>query len=918
MGNNATSISAASSPIYVPSTASATPTPAAVVATSPTLDVPLTFGALEDQAAETYEEFWAHFHTPTLSATNLPSALQSPRILTSHVNSTQPELGWLTSTQTAAGNTTADRENVPPGLYATTTETSHPPVASRMRRKRRATSPAIGERKKKSIKRKQKSRAADTAPGFLPDPNVNPWASSSSRPHADSSTRQYPRPTFIPLAPSSLPINQTPYDFHTRPSSFATSFFHRPNDSGSYPTPHRGSGSSSTPAPSRLSRATPGPQQSPTHTTTLPSPSLASRGSEAASASIPMNVDWPEDSQEAREILESSLLVPPRGQDVSMESGSLPSSGTVSDSRRRLRDILSDPRSLDNSPRTSRRSTAEDVAEDGEINRLRYGRDRQGLGWRGGEYFGHDEGLEGYTLPPIESSGWQEREAEYSWSSRAGGETTLRTSYVRSGGRSPDDREARTPRGLARKDADARRASYVSRTPYSRRASPAPRAQRGPNQHARQSPTAPPTPSNRIHSLDIFDVGDDDNLPEAVRRGGVAIEGDDERPTPISRDGDPEVHRHDPEAHLRGLSDDWVQEVWADPSGTSITLNTFNPRFTRSYGANRRAASDLRRSITHITGESNFLVIAPDQAADYRGRGPVEWAVTGLTREGVARLLRRRVWSFKYISFFPRRRVLELPRWLLAVEGFLDDNVANIERAIRSTFERPQVRQRIEQMIRANPEYSRVPTAEAFRRIMATLRVTVYTLDNETVVANIYLRSPTQSVKVWRRWIQELRELTFGSYRTAIARVRRVSSCAGCLGVDHPSHLCPFPRMAGWNGPEAAGGSAYSADGRELRGRQTTTGPPPSSSDHPPQRRQRYQPPYGQESAQAGPSRAGNSHGAREWDNQELEHGRERGRDRGRDGDNVRGRGGPQRRARKDASRQPWGGRDSYRKDGRR
>ncbi|RDX39616.1 hypothetical protein OH76DRAFT_1490966 [Lentinus brumalis] len=292
--------------------------------------------------------------------------------------------------------------------------------------------------------------------------------------------------------------------------------------------------------------------------------------------------------------------------------------------------------------------------------------------------------------------------------------------------------------------------------------------EQSPNARRRTAETA--DSARRANNLDVFDVGDDDNLPDAVRRGGTTLDGEDESPTPIPLEGDSEVHRHDPEAHLRGLSDNWIQAVWADPMDTSITLSTFNPRYTRSYGTNKRTASDLRRFISQITGEADFLVIAPDQALDYRGRGPVEWAITRLSREGVECLLRRRVWSFQSITFFPHRRSLDNPRWLLALEGFLEDNTGNIEAAVRSTFERPQVRQRIEQMIRANPEFNAIPTNEVFCRIMSTLRVTVYTLDNETVVANVFLRSPTQSLRVWRRWIQELRDLSFGSYHMAIAR----------------------------------------------------------------------------------------------------------------------------------------------------
>ncbi len=908
-----------SSPIYVPSTASATPTPAGGM--SLMQNAPLTFGAQVNYSADSYEEFWAHFGTPVITDTNLPSALQSPPVLAPLINTMQYVPAWPTSTprsdQTSTLNT-QNLENFPP---LPSTLESHPPVADRLRRKRRrGLSPVSGERAKKAARRKGKGKAnartTIAADGAAVAPALtNPWASDTGR-HTDERRQTSAAISPFSLPPSSLPSShQTPYTDFTRSGSASTSFYGRLNNSGSYPTPHRTSDISTTP---RANLSTNLSQQSQLPAAVTSSNRQPGRSGALSEAPSSRTGDWSANVPPELEAPVESLLNLSSMRDVSMDEVSRRSEASNGDARRRLWGILSNSRSMDNGSRASRRSTVEDAEEEGELSGLPY---ETSFATR--SYVRHSSSRfepypQGSNAPlPTGLSIGRERGEDSQWSERRGWRNEpLRSIPGHADGQARDERDNYAYRYTDRDESTGRRAPLDF--PY---IPPDPSMPRQPRLQPHANQGAPPIspPSNRLHSLDVFDIGDDDNLPEAVRRGGAATEGEDERPTPISREGDPEVHRQDPEAHLRGLSDDWIQEVWSDPAGTSITLSMFNPHFTRSYGANRRAASDLRRSITQITGETNFLVIAPDQAADFRGRGPVEWAVTGLSREGVDRILRRRVWSFRYITFFPRRRALNIPRWLLAVEGFLDDNTANIERAIRSTFERPQVRQRIEQMIRANPEFLGIPTNEAFRRIMSSLRVTVYTLDNETVVANIFLRSPTQSVKVWRRWIMELRDLTFGSFHTAIARVRRVSTCAGCLGVDHPTHLCPFPRMQGWNGPESAGGLSYSVDGRERRGRETTTTIPPSTDPHS-QRRQRNQPRYGTDNAQAGPSRARGSQGMRDWEDAGYDHGRENGRGRGRERDQERpwDRNGTQRRGRKDNSRPPRGGRDAFNRDSRR
>lgn len=765
---------------------------------------------------------------------------------------------------------TGGDENLPPPPFS---PDSHPPVTSRLRKRRRGVSPAFGERQKKTARWKGKARAEPSKMSDIADTaTMNPWALNSGGQEGATQTLNAP-PRPHSLSPLSLvSSNHTPYDGLSRTGSHSTSFYTRLNDSASYPTPHQVCDS-----PLPPSSAT-GTRDVSMLSPPSPTASIALRQAHPRASPSPeqaMEVDRDDDVTLAGVITsERPLSSAPLRNDFNADE-LLRTSSPVANVQRLPRDRLSDPGSSSTRPSVYRSPTVEDLPEEGEL----YG------AWRSSD----NEARSRTPGNPFIFGSARREHTSSSWTSQTRTITALpSSSRMSSGNRSTVDHEPR------------RSQRVPSGGDHSGRG-PAP-AQDAPRLHrlhdsqdsSANSATTSMASSDRIHSLDVFDVGDDANLPDAVRRGGTILDGDEERPTPIPHDGDPEVHRHDPEAHLQGMSDTWVQEVWADPSGTSITLNTFNPRFTRSYGTNSRTALDLRRTITLITGESSFRVIAPDLASGYRGRGPVEWAITGLSSDGVDRILRRRVWSFNSITFFPRRRALDNPRWLLALEGFLEDDADNIGAAVRSTFERPQVRQRIEQMIRANPEFNHTPMAEAFRRVMSTLRITIYKLDNETVVANVFLRPPTLSVRVWRRWIQELRGLTFGSFHTAVARVRRISSCAGCLGVDHPSHLCPFTHMPGWNGPETAGGADYSVDGRERRGRQQMESV--------------------LENSRPGSSSARTAGGEGDW----RDNGHARERAAGRDRYHDQGRSGPPRRGRKDTPGQLKYGRDSYRREVRR
>ncbi len=786
-------------------------------------------------------------------------------------------------------------------------------MASRYRKKRRGTSPPPGERARKIAKRRNKGKEVERTPRVQQDEILtNPWASTFLSANAPGPSSQ----TISLLTPSPLPsssfgsVNHTPYSDFTRRASSTTTFYRRMNESASYPTPHRTSPSLDTATPSatqglaqplaslaELDEQTTGARETllverRTSTRTRHTGSNAQEDASHCSPATTNSAARRQSSFHDTPMSISPLLEDDQSLDVHHSERALSSTPDLSELRER----------------TYQSPTVEDIPEDGEIDEDR-----------------HVEETAWGPAFPRGSSSYIDRRLPLS---------------MRSFQYNPDYEGAGHPRRFFEHAARTRLGtSFVRSTtgldtrPPSRMSTIAERDQVSPERTlSTRSISAPPDPLHdtiSIHSatassmpsrptgLDIFNLCNDDNVPEAVRRGGPLATMDDERPTPIPHEGDPEVHQHDPESHLRGMSDDWIQEVWADPAGTSITLCTFNPRFTKSYGSNSRTAADIRQAVTNITGETSFRVIAPDQAPGHRGRGPHEWAVTSLSTDGVERLLRRRVWSLRYITFFPRRRSLETPRLLLALEGFLDSNEDNIRNAVRSTFERPLIRQRVEQMIHANPEFHDIPAEEALRRIMSSLRISVYTLDNGTVVANVFIRSPTQSIRVWRLWVQELRDLTFGSYHTAIARARRVTICAGCTGADHPSHLCPFTQMWGWNGPSSAGGYSYSCDGRERRDRQQA-GPSSSRTDLPAQHR-----PAGQQLSLSGNSRSQYSRRSdaymdREADERDPERGREHDRERGRTRQRDQGGQVSARRGRREGSRPSRGTREGYRKEGRR
>ncbi|KAI0715288.1 hypothetical protein C8Q76DRAFT_796060 [Earliella scabrosa] len=298
------------------------------------------------------------------------------------------------------------------------------------------------------------------------------------------------------------------------------------------------------------------------------------------------------------------------------------------------------------------------------------------------------------------------------------------------------------------------------------------------------------------HPHDDDDDADEGGwIPAAVTRGrGREEEALDEDPSLVPMSVFRRIQYSDLEGLLRGLDDRWVRTMWRDPQNTTALVNIFNYAYTTSTAVNRTTAMALREAVRQITGERAFHVVPPDPApgAAQSGRPPILWAIRGLSVVGWTSLVRFGLWTSGAISFHAMPTTLELPDWLLSLENLTSDDPREIERTVRGTLERGAPHAHIRALIQGNREFANMTTEDAFRSVMATLRIQVLTLGNGNLIANVYMRSPTRSATRWREWVALLRAMSFGIYLGATAHPRRIAMCAGCHSVDHPTHLCPF------------------------------------------------------------------------------------------------------------------------------
>ncbi|KAJ3480916.1 hypothetical protein NLI96_g8029 [Meripilus lineatus] len=66
---------------------------------------------------------------------------------------------------------------------------------------------------------------------------------------------------------------------------------------------------------------------------------------------------------------------------------------------------------------------------------------------------------------------------------------------------------------------------------------------------------------------------------------------------------------------------------------------------------------------------------------------------------------------------------------------------------------------------------------------------------------HLYIRSPAGDLESFNFWKAKLRSLDFSDPFIGTGALIGPWKCLGCFGVDHPTGLCPFPKVPGWQGP---------------------------------------------------------------------------------------------------------------------
>ncbi|KAJ8454092.1 hypothetical protein ONZ51_g13229 [Trametes cubensis] len=272
---------------------------------------------------------------------------------------------------------------------------------------------------------------------------------------------------------------------------------------------------------------------------------------------------------------------------------------------------------------------------------------------------------------------------------------------------------------------------------------------------------------------------------------------------PEPEGGFPPVNFSHPFALYNGQTRARTAALEADSLGPNVLIQVAGEGYPQLHRLNHLMET-LGGAVQAIAYTPCPLVSSP--AAELSPTGarrtsPNTWVILNISQDAADRLIHGRVWISPAISFFAYGRPSQTQRYLFTLTGFRGarDYQVPIEEAVRRAFRTPAFVQSTTQLLRTNPDFQNVSIVVALHRILTSIAVRITPLGNGNLIASVDCDSPTRAYEEWRHWRDVAVTLSYETLWHGQGTPWRNPSCAVCHGADHPTHLCPFPRLPGWS-----------------------------------------------------------------------------------------------------------------------
>ncbi|KAJ7756076.1 hypothetical protein DFH07DRAFT_773271 [Mycena maculata] len=245
--------------------------------------------------------------------------------------------------------------------------------------------------------------------------------------------------------------------------------------------------------------------------------------------------------------------------------------------------------------------------------------------------------------------------------------------------------------------------------------------------------------------------------------------------------------------------------------------------YRAKYAANARdVVSKLAFAISKLVDAPQVIISPPTAREELEERLAAPWnfLVSSIPADLLKKLTEQGWWSTPTVTFYIFDYDLPLPRYIITLQNLCLPNsdpeackfVARLVKDKLKSLKAPS-----EFLVKHLSAADAKAAEDALDTIEAKGLEIALPGDETDLVWNIYF-SPPHSIDFFRllEWSSAARGLTYDTARhgTGVPRVGRDQLfCVGCKGYDHPTGLCPLPRIVGWFGPAL---QAVSADDKTL------------------------------------------------------------------------------------------------------
>jgi hypothetical protein len=212
-------------------------------------------------------------------------------------------------------------------------------------------------------------------------------------------------------------------------------------------------------------------------------------------------------------------------------------------------------------------------------------------------------------------------------------------------------------------------------------------------------------------------------------------------------------------------------------------------------------AARLRATIGNLLNIPEPAVVPPDAARPSNRYYAAPWCflVTRISPIAAEQLILQQYWSTPSITFFAIPYAPPVSRHLCSIENliFQEAEADEVTALIKTTI---QNNERARAFIHTSD-----PLPNALQRITDSIDVKALQMHEKggepKLVWNIYINSPTNSLIAHREWLQIAQSLRFVTALNGVGTPFQIQGCVGCKSTDHPTGLCPFPKLPGWFAP---------------------------------------------------------------------------------------------------------------------